>query len=72
MVTLGEKDITLGLGNHFAISLCSKLDFSSHDPKIDRDHLPAMGSPYNFHTVSTGEKDYTLESGNHCLYRWKT
>ena len=46
MVTLGGKDNTLEPGNHFATSMSSALGLRSFDPKINREHLRPMGSPY--------------------------
>jgi hypothetical protein len=45
MVTLGEKGSTLETGNRISISMSSALDLNL-DPKVNRKHLPPMGSPY--------------------------
>jgi hypothetical protein len=43
-MTFGEKDNTLGLGNHFSISMSSMLDLLT--PKSINCYLHPMGSQY--------------------------
>jgi hypothetical protein len=47
MVALGGKDINcLEPGNRISTLMSSALDLSPFDLKINKEHLPPMGSPY--------------------------